>query len=106
SECCYLQGIETSEELLPVDTIVTGIGSLSKDPYGNLRLSPTTLRDSSHPFYLTTLPVEPLIKKLQGRRDTLRFFGLLFFTIGIAIGSRRVYFLWKEYEAKKMREKI
>jgi E3 ubiquitin-protein ligase MUL1 len=101
------KGIETSEELLPVDTIVTGIGTVSKDSLGNLRLAPpSALGDRSYPFYLTQLPVETLIKKLENRRDTIRFFSYVFLALGLMIGSRRLFFLWKEYEMKKMREKI
>jgi hypothetical protein len=52
-----IRGVERTEEVLPLDSIVTGIGRLVKDSSGRIKLvSPED--DTNFRFILSTLPVE------------------------------------------------
>lgn len=52
-----VRGTERTEEVLPIDTVVTGIGRIIKDSTGNIKLvSPSN--DDEYQFVLSTLPVE------------------------------------------------
>jgi len=53
-----VRGVERTEEILPVGSVVTGIGKLIKDsPSGQIKLIPPK-DDGSYKFMLSTLPVE------------------------------------------------
>lgn len=52
-----VRGVEKTEEFLPVDTVVTGIGQLIKDGKGRIKIvEPPS--DVPRPYILSTLPVE------------------------------------------------
>ncbi len=51
-----VRGVERTEEVLPVNTVITGIGSLVKDSNGHVKL--VTPKDDQYRFILSTLPVE------------------------------------------------
>lgn len=52
-----VRGVEKTEEFLPVDTIVTGIGQMVKDSKGRIKIIEPTGNDLK-PYILSTLPVE------------------------------------------------
>lgn len=52
-----VRGVEKTEEFLPVDTIVTGIGQLVKDSKGRIKIVEPA-GDEPRPYILSTLPVE------------------------------------------------
>lgn len=64
------RGIQETEKMLRKDVVITGIGELviAKDGKG-LRLQPP---DKGAPFYLTTMSVNSLIKKLEDSRRNYR----------------------------------
>lgn len=64
------RGIQETEKMLRKDVIITGIGELvvSKDGKG-LRLQPP---GNGAPFFLTTMSVNSLIKKLEDSRRNYR----------------------------------
>lgn len=52
-----VRGVEKTEEFLPVDTLVTGIGKLVKDSKGRIKIVDPS-GDEPRPYILSTLPVE------------------------------------------------
>ena len=69
------KGFETTEELLPVDTVITGIGRLSRDSSGHIALSEPE-NASKFVYILSTLPAE-------GKNHVLVFSEILRFVIQI-----------------------
>jgi len=99
------KGIESTEEFLPLDAFVTGIGQVTKEGAGQYKLSPP-LEESSLPYMLTSLTSESLVKKLESRRNVIKFFAFVFLAVGILVGGRRLHKLWRYYETERMRERI
>lgn len=73
------RGIQETEKMLRKDVVITGIGELiiAKDGKG-LRLQPPV---NGAPFYLTTMSVNSLIKKLDDSRRNYRFSNTRFYRL-------------------------
>jgi len=99
-----VRGVERTEEVLPVDTIVTGIGRLIQDPHGIKLVSPAD--DDQYRFILSTLPAESIIKKLEGRNTVLKVALFFVVSVGTFVAIRRLRILWKEAKLRRMRDII
>lgn len=58
-----VKGVETTEDVLPVGTVVTGIGRLVKNYKGEIKLMRPIEENSDCPYILSTLPFEGMIKE-------------------------------------------
>jgi len=100
-----VRGVERTEEVLPVNTVITGIGSLVKDASGNVKLV-TPKDEDQYRFILSTLPVESIVKKLEGRNTVLKVAICVVVSVGAVIAVRRLRLLWKERQMQRMRDVI
>ncbi|KAI5609153.1 mitochondrial ubiquitin ligase activator of NFKB 1 isoform X1 [Silurus asotus] len=95
------QGVTEMEEMLRLETGITGVGELVMDG-GELRLQPPKqgLR-----YILSSLDYETLLETCKSRA---RFYGILTALMGLAACATLVYMLWRrcsrEKEKKKERE--
>ncbi|XP_020710349.2 mitochondrial E3 ubiquitin protein ligase 1 [Athalia rosae] len=103
------RGLQSTEEMLRDGAIITGIGELSKTVAGssNIKLQPPL---DGAPFYLTSMSITSLLRKLDDRRRTYRWLCLMFGGIGLIIGGIVVRRYWKDREedrlAKQLRESL
>lgn len=74
------RGLQSTEKMLREDTIMTGIGELTRDSANpnSLVLQPPM---NGTPFYLTTMSVGSLLRKLDDRRKTYRLVIYAFFQL-------------------------
>lgn len=87
------RGVQSTEKMLREGTTITGIGELVYSNNGNvLRLQPPS---NGAPFYLTSMPVTSLIKKLNGSKSNYRLLCVLFGTIGLVIGGLIIRKYWR-----------
>lgn len=84
------RGIETTEELLKEGTSLTAIGEVSLSPNGILQMSPPS---TGYPYYLTTMPMSSLLRKLEEQKMTYKWLTFLFGSIGIGLS----YFVLKRW---------
>ncbi|XP_014280755.1 mitochondrial E3 ubiquitin protein ligase 1 [Halyomorpha halys] len=98
------RGIETTEELLKEGTPLTAVGEVSVSPSGYLQMSPPS---AGYPYYLTTMPVSSLIRKLEEQQSTYRWLTLLFGSIGVVLGIVVIKKWWtlKELKIKEEEKK-
>lgn len=64
------RGLQSTEEMLREGVKMTGVGEITTDKAGNLTLQPPA---DGTPFYLTTMSVGSLLRKLDERRRVYRF---------------------------------
>ena len=66
------RGLQSTEEMLREGSVITGIGELTRSATkpDSLVLQPPA---DGTPFYLTTMSVSSLLRKLDERRRTYRF---------------------------------
>lgn len=71
------RGLQSTEEMLRDGAIITGIGELSKTVArsGGIRLQPPL---DGTPYYLTSMSVTSLLRKLDDRRRTYRLVFFIF----------------------------
>jgi len=100
-----VRGVERTEEVLPVETVITGIGRLVKDSNGTVKLV-TPKDEDQYRFILSTLPVESIVKKLEGRNTVLKVAICVVVTVGAVIAIRRIRILWKDRAMQRMRDVI
>lgn len=86
--------------------MITGIGELSTGSDGSLKLQPP---GNGAPFYLTTMQLSSLIKKLDVSKRNYKLLVLLFSTVGLVITGLivRKYWKWRKLaleEASRKRE--
>ncbi|XP_018329612.1 mitochondrial E3 ubiquitin protein ligase 1 [Agrilus planipennis] len=95
------RGIQTTERMLRKGTRITGIGELVASEDGKtLKLQPP---QNGAPFYLTTMQVPSLVKKLEDSKRSYRLLCIIFGTIGVVIGGLMVRRYWKN-RCKKLDE--
>ncbi|CAG7835530.1 unnamed protein product [Allacma fusca] len=88
------KGFETTEKFLPVDTVVTGIGQVTRDSSGHIALIEPTQGDM-FPYYLSTLPSENIVKRLERTNTYIKIGACLLATVGIIIAVRRITAWWQ-----------
>ncbi|XP_012282271.1 mitochondrial E3 ubiquitin protein ligase 1 [Orussus abietinus] len=99
------KGIQSTEELLREGTVITGIGELTRSVTkpDNLVLQPPT---NGTPFYLTSMSVTALLRKLDERRRTYRWWCLIFGSIGLVIGGLVARRYWKDGQERRLAEEL
>lgn len=99
------RGVQSTELMLRKGVMVSGIGELVSDNNGTLRIQPPS---NGAPFYLTSMQVNSLIKKLDGSKKNYRILCILFGSIGIVLLGViiRKYWHMKIQLAEETRKKI
>ncbi|KAH0561686.1 mitochondrial E3 ubiquitin protein ligase 1-like [Cotesia glomerata] len=78
------RGMQSTEEMLREGVTMTGVGELTLDKAGNLTLQPPI---DGTPFYLTTMNVGSLLRKLDERRRVYKCLCIIFGTVGLVVGG-------------------
>lgn len=97
------RGLQSTEELLRDGTLMTGIGELSKSNSNALSLQPPT---NGMPFYLTSMSITSLLKKLDERKRAYRFLGFMFGAVGLLIGGIVLRRYWKDRTEQRLAEEL
>ncbi|XP_033327217.1 mitochondrial E3 ubiquitin protein ligase 1 [Megalopta genalis] len=97
------RGLQSTEELLRDGTLITGIGELSRSKSNALTLQSP---NDGMPFYLTSMSITSLLKKLDDRRRTYRFLSLMFGAIGLLIGGIVLRRYWKDRTEQRLAEEL
>lgn len=100
------RGVQSTELMLRKGVMVTGIGELVHSNNGSLRLQPPS---NGSPFYLTSMQVTSLIKKLDSSKRNYRSLCIVFGSVGIVILGLIVRKYWQKYseleeEAKRKQQ--
>lgn len=95
------RGLQSTEELLRDGAIITGIGELTKT---GTKTKTLTLQPPSNgaPFYLTSMSLASLIRKLDDHKRTYRILCLVFGAIGLLIGGIVIRRYWKDREEQRI----
>uniref|UniRef100_A0A0A9W311 RING-type E3 ubiquitin transferase n=1 Tax=Lygus hesperus TaxID=30085 RepID=A0A0A9W311_LYGHE len=94
------RGIETTEEMMKEGSVITAIGEVSKDNQGLLQLSSSS---RGYPYFLTSMPITSLLRKLEEQKRTYKWLTYLFGSIGLVI-SYRIVKNWYEKRKDKLRD--
>lgn len=100
------RGLQNTEEMLKEGAIVTGIGEIVLEDDG-MKLQPPF---SGVPFFITTLPISSLVRKLQERRKFYKYFTVICGTVGLFVLGMILNKWWKDrirkLEADERRQKL
>ncbi|XP_011312013.1 mitochondrial ubiquitin ligase activator of nfkb 1 [Fopius arisanus] len=98
------RGLQSTEEMLREGVTITALGEISSSPESpeKLILQPPL----NTPFYLTTMSVSSLLRKLDERRRIYRYLCLMFGAIGLVIGGIVVRRYWKDREEQRLSEQL
>lgn len=99
------RGLQSTEELLREGAVITGIGELSKSASDSRNLTLQPPLDGT-PFYLTSISISSLIRKLDDRRKTYRLLCVMFGAIGLLIGGIVLRRYWKDREEQRVAENL
>lgn len=97
------RGIETTEELLKEGTRLTAIGEVSLSPKGILQISPPS---KGYPYYLTSMPVSSLLRKLEEEKTSYKWLVILFGSIGVCLSYYAFKKWWKLNQTKLQKEEV
>ncbi|EFN86310.1 Mitochondrial ubiquitin ligase activator of nfkb 1 [Harpegnathos saltator] len=99
------RGVQTTEKMLRVDSIITIIGELSKSETKSDMLTLQSPLNGS-PFYITSMSLPTLIRKLDDHRKIYRVICIICGTIGLLIGGTVMRRYWKDKEQKRIAEEL
>ncbi|XP_076232244.1 mitochondrial E3 ubiquitin protein ligase 1 [Calliopsis andreniformis] len=97
------RGLQSTEELLREDAVMTGIGELAKSKSNMLTLQPPL---NGTPFYLTSMSISSLLRKLDERKKTYRLLCFMFGAIGLLIGGIVFRRFWKDRTEQRLAEEL
>lgn len=99
------RGIQSTEKMLREDSIVTAIGELSKSDAksDSLILQPPL---NGPPFYITSMSITALLRKLDDRRKIYRIFCLMTGAVGLLIGGIIARRYWKNKQEQRLEEEL
>ncbi|CAL7947400.1 unnamed protein product [Xylocopa violacea] len=97
------RGLQSTEELLREGAVITGIGELSRTKSKMLTLQPPL---NGTPFYLTSMSIGSLFRKLDDRKRTYRLLCIMFGVIGIVIGGVVFRRYWKDRTEQRLAEEL
>ncbi|XP_076755023.1 mitochondrial E3 ubiquitin protein ligase 1 [Xylocopa sonorina] len=97
------RGLQSTEELLREGAVITGIGELSRAKTKVLTLQPPL---NGTPFYLTSMSIGSLFRKLDDRKRTYRLLCIMFGIIGIVIGGVIFRRYWKDRTEQRLAEEL
>ncbi|KAK2585050.1 hypothetical protein KPH14_008570 [Odynerus spinipes] len=97
------RGLQSTEEMLREGVVITGIGeiSCSINKQNSLTLQPPS---TGGPFYLTTMSITSLLRKLDERKKTYKWLCLIFGTIAVVITGVVVRRFWKSRRERRTAE--
>nr|CAD7425629.1 unnamed protein product [Timema monikensis] len=99
------RGLQSTEELLREGTFLTGIGELTSTSTGGttdgLKLQPPL---DGTPFYLTTLPISSLIRRIDDQRRTYRVLTVIFGGVGLVLLGMMTRRWWRERKRLRVAE--
>ncbi|XP_035725696.1 mitochondrial E3 ubiquitin protein ligase 1-like [Vespa mandarinia] len=98
------RGLQNTEEMLREGVVMTGIGEISSINKQNL-LSLQPPADGS-PFYLTTMSITSLIKKLDERKKTYKWLCFIFGAIILLISGVVARRFWKTRQERRLAEQL
>ncbi|XP_011500475.1 PREDICTED: mitochondrial ubiquitin ligase activator of NFKB 1 [Ceratosolen solmsi marchali] len=99
------RGLQTTEEMLKEGSIITVIGELTKSSsnHNSLVLQPPGDGTS---YYLTTMSISSLLRKLDDQRKVYKWLCLIFGTIGLFIAGILVRRYLKDKEKQKLANEL
>lgn len=97
------RGLQSTEELLREGSVMTGIGELARTKSKTLTLQPPL---NGTPFYLTSMSISSLLRKLDERKRTYRLLCLMFGAIGMLIGGIVFRRYWKDRTEQRLAEDL
>ncbi|XP_001599294.1 mitochondrial E3 ubiquitin protein ligase 1 [Nasonia vitripennis] len=99
------RGLQSTEEMLREGSIITGIGELTKSPSkpDSLILQPPV---NGTPYYLTTMSLSSLLRKLDDRKKIYRWLCLMFGAIGLFIGGMVLRRYLKDKEEQRLANEL
>ncbi|XP_058797911.1 mitochondrial E3 ubiquitin protein ligase 1 [Phymastichus coffea] len=99
------RGLQSTEEMLREGSIITGIGELSKSQSKaeSLVLQPPV---NGTPYYLTTMSLSSLLRKLDDKRKIYRWLCLMFGAIGLFIGGIALKRYLKDKEEQRLQNEL
>lgn len=97
------RGLQSTEELLREGAVMTGIGELTRGKSKTLVLQPPL---NGTPFYLTSMSITSLLRKLDERKRTYRLLCLMFGAIGLLIGGIVFRRYWKDRSEQRIAEEL
>ncbi|XP_034182656.1 mitochondrial E3 ubiquitin protein ligase 1 [Osmia lignaria lignaria] len=97
------RGLQSTEELLREGAVMTGIGELTRVKSKTLVLQPPL---NGTPFYLTSMSISSLIRKLDDRKRTYRMLCIMFGAIGLLIGGIVFRRYWKDRSEQRIAEEL
>lgn len=101
-----VMGVYKSEKILPIGTVVTGIGRIVKDGQtGTLKLQ-EPLEGAGFPYVLTTMSLDDFISRLEVRRNLQRVIIGMTLSLGVLLMYRRIHGWWKRYKLAALRNDL
>lgn len=99
------RGLQSTEKMLRVDSVITAIGELSRSENrsDSLALQPPL---NGPPFYITSMSVTALVRNLDDRRKMYRFCCLMCGAIGLIIGGIVTRRYWKNRREQRAAEEL
>ncbi|XP_011875936.1 PREDICTED: mitochondrial ubiquitin ligase activator of NFKB 1 [Vollenhovia emeryi] len=98
------RGIQSTEKMLREDSVVTAIGELSRSKTkSNYFTSQPPLNGS---FYITSMSIDALIRKLDHRQKIYRIFCLMSGVIGLVLGGIMARRYWKNKQEQRLAEQL
>ncbi|XP_077274102.1 mitochondrial E3 ubiquitin protein ligase 1 isoform X1 [Temnothorax americanus] len=99
------RGIQSTEKMLRKDSIITAIGELSrsKTESNYLTLQPPL---NGPPFYVTSMSITSLIRKLDDRKKIYRIFCLTSGAIGLVLGGIMARRYWKNKREQRLADQL
>ncbi|XP_011687509.1 PREDICTED: mitochondrial ubiquitin ligase activator of NFKB 1 [Wasmannia auropunctata] len=100
------RGIQSTEKMLREDSIITTIGELSRSKTvesNYLTLQPPL---NGPPFYITSMSITSLIRKLDDRKKIYRIFCLMSGTIGLVLGGIMARRYWKNKQEQRLADQL
>ncbi|XP_014217084.1 mitochondrial E3 ubiquitin protein ligase 1 [Copidosoma floridanum] len=99
------RGLQSTEEMLREGSIITGIGELTKSlsKSDSLVLQPPV---NGTPYYITTMSLSSLLRKLDDRRKIYRWLCLMFGAIGLFIGGMVLRRYLKDREEQRVANEL
>lgn len=96
------QGLQKTEQMVREGVLLTGIGELAlSEDQTTLRLQPS---QDGLPFFLTSLPLNTLSKKLESEKQTFKYLSVGLGIVGLGIIGMMAYRWWKQHLEKKEEE--
>ncbi|KAJ8680038.1 hypothetical protein QAD02_015825 [Eretmocerus hayati] len=99
------RGLQSTEEMLREGSIITGIGELSQSSLksDSLVLQPPV---DGTPYYITTMSISSLLRKLDDRKRIYKWLCLMFGAIGLFIGGMVLRRYMKDKEEQRLANEL